>query len=46
MDFVQAASIAEQTGADGIDFKQCHGYFCTEILRPANIRPDRFGGSL
>jgi len=43
--FVQAASIAEQVGADGIDFKQCHGYFCTEILRPANTRPDRFGGS-
>jgi 2,4-dienoyl-CoA reductase-like NADH-dependent reductase (Old Yellow Enzyme family) len=43
--FVQAASLAEQVGADGIDFKQCHGYFCTEILRPANNRPDRFGGS-
>jgi 2,4-dienoyl-CoA reductase-like NADH-dependent reductase (Old Yellow Enzyme family) len=43
--FVQAASIAEQVGADGIDFKQCHGYFCSEILRPANTRPDRFGGT-
>jgi 2,4-dienoyl-CoA reductase-like NADH-dependent reductase (Old Yellow Enzyme family) len=43
--FVQAASIAEGVGADGIDFKQCHGYFCSEILRPANTRPDRFGGS-
>ncbi len=43
--FAQAAAIAEQVGADGIDFKQCHGYFCTEILRPANTRPDRFGGS-
>ena len=44
-DFARAAALAEQVGADGIDFKQCHGYFGTEILRPANIRPDRFGGS-
>ncbi len=43
--FVRAAAIAEQVGADGIDFKQCHGYFCTEIVRPANQRPDGYGGS-
>ena len=44
-DFVKAAVIAQQVGADGIDFKQCHGYLCAEMLRPANTRKDRFGGS-
>jgi 2,4-dienoyl-CoA reductase-like NADH-dependent reductase (Old Yellow Enzyme family) len=44
-DFAGAARIAKQVGADGIDFKQCHGYLCAEMLRPANTRRDRFGGS-
>ena len=44
-DFARAAAIAKQVGADGIDFKQCHGYLCAEMLRPANTRKDRFGGS-
>jgi 2,4-dienoyl-CoA reductase-like NADH-dependent reductase (Old Yellow Enzyme family) len=44
--FVKAAVIAHQVGADGIDFKQCHGYFCTQLLRPANTKAARFGGSL
>jgi 2,4-dienoyl-CoA reductase-like NADH-dependent reductase (Old Yellow Enzyme family) len=43
-EFVQAAVIAKQVGADGIDFKHCHGYFCGEMLRPANRRQGRFGG--
>ena len=43
--FVKASTIAKQVGADGIDFKHCHGYLCGEMLRPANIRKDRFGGS-
>jgi len=43
--FVKASIIARQVGADGIDFKHCHGYLCGEMLRPANIRQDRFGGS-
>lgn len=43
--FVKAAVIAQQVGADGIDFKHCHGYVCTEMIQPANIRKDRFGGS-
>ena len=43
--FVKAAVIAQQVGADGIDFKHCHGYVCTEMIQPANIRNDRFGGS-
>ena len=42
--FVKAAVIAKQVGADGIDFKHCHGYLCGEMLRPANVRQDRFGG--
>jgi 2,4-dienoyl-CoA reductase-like NADH-dependent reductase (Old Yellow Enzyme family) len=42
--FVKAAVIAKQAGADGIDFKHCHGYLCGEMLRPANIRTDSFGG--
>ena len=44
-DFAKAARIAKQVGADGIDFKQCHGYLGAEMLRPANSRKDRFGGS-
>lgn len=43
--FVQAAVIARQAGADGIDFKHCHGYFCSQLLRPANTGQGRFGGS-
>jgi 2,4-dienoyl-CoA reductase-like NADH-dependent reductase (Old Yellow Enzyme family) len=44
-EFAKAALIAKQVGADGIDFKQCHGYLCAEMLRPVNTRKDRFGGS-
>ena len=43
--FVDAAVIAHEVGADGIDFKQCHGYLCGQLLRPANTKPGRFGGS-
>ncbi len=43
--FAKAAVIAKHAGADGIDFKHCHGYLCGEMLRPANVRSDRFGGS-
>ncbi len=43
--FVAAARLAEQAGADGIDFKMCHGYFGAEMLRPANVRADGWGGS-
>jgi 2,4-dienoyl-CoA reductase-like NADH-dependent reductase (Old Yellow Enzyme family) len=43
--FVKAAVIAKQVGADGVDFKHCHGYVCTEMIQPANIRKDRYGGS-
>jgi 2,4-dienoyl-CoA reductase-like NADH-dependent reductase (Old Yellow Enzyme family) len=43
--FVQAAILAREVGADGIDFKQAHGILTAEMLRPANQRPDRYGGS-
>lgn len=43
--FVKAAVIAKQVGADGIDFKHCHGYVCTEMIQPANTRNDPYGGS-
>ncbi len=43
--FVQSTVIAKQVGADGIDFKHCHGYIGAEIVRPINTRPDRYGGS-
>jgi len=45
-EFVHAVLLAEKTGADGVDFKLCHGYLGCEFLRPANIREDRWGGSL
>jgi 2,4-dienoyl-CoA reductase-like NADH-dependent reductase (Old Yellow Enzyme family) len=44
--FVEAALLVRESGADGIDFKMCHGYFCGEMLRPANTRDDKWGGSL
>jgi 2,4-dienoyl-CoA reductase-like NADH-dependent reductase (Old Yellow Enzyme family) len=43
--FAQAAILSKQVGADGIDFKHCHGYLCGEMLRPANTRDGRYGGS-
>lgn len=43
--FAQAALISKQVGADGIDFKHCHGYLCGEIMRPANTRSDQYGGT-
>lgn len=44
-DFVNAALLAAEAGADGIDFKMCHGYLGAEMLRPSNTRPDCWGGS-
>ena len=43
--FVLAAKMAHDCGADGIDFKLCHGYFCSQLLRPYNDRPWKYGGS-
>jgi 2,4-dienoyl-CoA reductase-like NADH-dependent reductase (Old Yellow Enzyme family) len=43
--FIEAALLAEEAGADGIDFKMCHGYLGAEMLRPSNTREDKWGGS-
>ncbi|MFA6451676.1 MAG: hypothetical protein WCX65_19550, partial [bacterium] len=40
-----AVWLAAQTGADAIDVKCCHGYLAAELLRRANCRQDKFGGS-
>jgi 2,4-dienoyl-CoA reductase-like NADH-dependent reductase (Old Yellow Enzyme family) len=42
--FVTAAKIAHDCGADGIDFKNCHGYFDSQLLRPYNDRTWKYGG--
>lgn len=44
-DFVLAAKIASDAGADGIDLKLCHGYFGSQVLRPYNDRKWKYGGS-
>ncbi|MDL2229703.1 hypothetical protein LJC14_05585 [Treponema sp. OttesenSCG-928-L16] len=43
---VNGVALAHEAGADGADFKLCHGYLGSEMLRPANIRDDEWGGSL
>jgi 2,4-dienoyl-CoA reductase-like NADH-dependent reductase (Old Yellow Enzyme family) len=43
--FVLAAKIAHDAGANGIDFKNCHGYLDSQILRPYNDRKWKYGGS-
>ncbi|MHA1698054.1 MAG: oxidoreductase, partial [Promethearchaeota archaeon] len=42
--YVQATRLAYERGADGIDFKMCHGYFAGILLRPNNLRDDNYGG--
>ena len=44
-DLVRAADLAHRAGADGVDIKACHGYLGGELLRPLNIRADRYGGA-
>ncbi len=43
--FVASAKVAHDAGADGIDFKLCHGYLGSQFLRPYNDRKWRYGGS-
>ena len=43
-DYVRAAGIARDVGADFVDIKHCHGYLLHEFLG-ARTRPGRFGGS-
>ncbi len=42
--FVSSAKIAHDCGADGIDFKLCHGYLGSQFLRPYNDRNWKYGG--
>ncbi|MFO1500910.1 MAG: NADH:flavin oxidoreductase [Verrucomicrobiota bacterium] len=43
-DYVRAARVAAEAGADFIDIKHCHGYLLHEFLS-ARQRPGPFGGS-
>jgi 2,4-dienoyl-CoA reductase-like NADH-dependent reductase (Old Yellow Enzyme family) len=43
-DFVLAARMTYDVGADGIDMKFCHGYLGSQILRPYNTRNWKYGG--
>src|SRR5207302_8674361 len=43
-DYVAAAKIAWEVGADFVDIKHCHGYLLHEFLS-AFTRPGKFGGS-
>ncbi len=43
-DFVLAAKMTYDCGADGIDMKFCHGYLGSQILRPYNDRQWKYGG--
>jgi 2,4-dienoyl-CoA reductase-like NADH-dependent reductase (Old Yellow Enzyme family) len=42
-DFIAAASLAHEAGADGVDIKACHGYLAGELMRPKNTRGARYG---
>jgi NADPH2 dehydrogenase len=43
-DYVEAAKIAAEIGADFVDIKHCHGYLLHEFLS-AHTRPGLYGGS-
>ena len=43
-DYVRAAKIARDVGADFVDIKHCHGYLLHEILS-GFTRPGKYGGS-
>jgi 2,4-dienoyl-CoA reductase-like NADH-dependent reductase (Old Yellow Enzyme family) len=44
-DFVLAAKLTYEAGADGIDMKFCHGYLGSQVLRPYNSRKWKYGGA-
>jgi len=44
-DYVEAAKIAADVGADFVDIKHCHGYLLHELLS-AHTRPGIYGGPL
>ncbi|HSH94347.1 MAG TPA: hypothetical protein VK968_09400, partial [Roseimicrobium sp.] len=43
-DYIRAAKIAWEVGADFVDIKHCHGYLLHEFLG-AHTRPGKYGGS-
>ena len=43
-DYVGAAKVARDAGADFVDIKHCHGYLLHEFLS-ASTRPGKYGGS-
>ena len=43
-DYIRAAQIAADVGADFVDIKHCHGYLLHEFLS-AYTRPGKYGGS-
>ncbi len=43
--FVLGAKIAHDSGADGVEYKLCHGYLMSQVLRPYNDRDWKYGGS-
>ena len=43
-DFVLAAKMTYDVGADGVDMKFCHGYLGSQVLRPYNNRKWKYGG--
>ena len=43
-DYVSAARVARDAGADFVDLKHCHGYLLHEFLS-ARTRPGKYGGS-
>jgi NADPH2 dehydrogenase len=43
-DYIAAAKVAWETGADFVDIKHCHGYLLHEFLS-AFTRPGKYGGS-
>lgn len=44
--FIRTTEIVHDSGADMVDIKLCHGYLGSELIRPANMRNDEYGGSL
>ncbi len=43
--FETSAKVVHDAGADGVDFKMCHGYMLSQLLRPYNDRDWKYGGS-